>query len=166
MMDAAVDQLTPRERECLTLVLEPLDNKEIAVVLGIAPNTVANHIKSAKQKLGASTKRQAARLMRDAYDLKSASPPSAITFPPPTGPSVAASDRVSAGATFLREEQMPFDVGTAFDLQSTRTAAEEAHHGLSIGRRLLIMVALAVAMSVAFGGLLAGVDALSRLVRS
>jgi len=56
-----VEQLTPREREVLTLVARGASSKEAARILNISPRTVEVHRARIKQKLGA---RNAADLMR------------------------------------------------------------------------------------------------------
>lgn len=61
-----VDRLTPRERECLRLVGELLQSKEIARRLGIAADTVDERVGSAMRKLGVSSRREAARLLASA----------------------------------------------------------------------------------------------------
>lgn len=55
--------LSPREREVLGHVAEGSSSREIANLLGVAPSTVDTQVKSAMQKLGARTRRQAAALM-------------------------------------------------------------------------------------------------------
>lgn len=57
----AFDRLTPRERECLSLVARHLGSKEIARELGISPHTVDGYLDEARRKLGAATRRDAAR---------------------------------------------------------------------------------------------------------
>jgi len=54
------DLLSPRERAVLALVAEGLSNAEIADELGIAPNTVRNHLRSILDKLGLQNRVQAA----------------------------------------------------------------------------------------------------------
>ncbi|HEC34822.1 MAG TPA: response regulator transcription factor [Chloroflexi bacterium] len=44
--------LSPREREVVALIAEGLSNAEIAAELGIAVNTVRNHVRSILEKLG------------------------------------------------------------------------------------------------------------------
>ena len=56
----AVDDLTPREREVLTLVADGLPNKLIARRLGIAEKTVKAHLTSAFARIGATDRTQAA----------------------------------------------------------------------------------------------------------
>ena len=57
---AAVDHLTPREREVLRLIARGLDNVEIAGELGISPRTAKNHVSNILSKLGLSSRIQAA----------------------------------------------------------------------------------------------------------
>jgi DNA-binding NarL/FixJ family response regulator len=52
--------LSPREREVLALVAHGLRNREIAEKLGIALNTVKNHLRSILAKLGARNRAHAA----------------------------------------------------------------------------------------------------------
>jgi DNA-binding CsgD family transcriptional regulator len=51
--------MTERERECLRLTGQGLQEKDIAFVLGISPNTVRVHVENIKRKLGAATKAHA-----------------------------------------------------------------------------------------------------------
>jgi DNA-binding NarL/FixJ family response regulator len=52
--------LTTREKEVLTLIGRGLRNTEVATTLGLTANTVSGYIKSIYQKLGISTRAQAA----------------------------------------------------------------------------------------------------------
>lgn len=54
------DLLSPREEEVLTLIVEGLTNREIATDLGIAVNTVRNHVRSILEKLDVRNRVQAA----------------------------------------------------------------------------------------------------------
>ncbi|WP_404711376.1 response regulator transcription factor [Sphingomonas sp. MMS24-J13] len=60
-----LSKLTERERDCLRLVLTTDNQKEIARLLGIAPNTVYGHLKSAMRKLDVSSSVRAAQMLRD-----------------------------------------------------------------------------------------------------
>jgi DNA-binding CsgD family transcriptional regulator len=57
--------LTQRQREVLDLVLAHKSSKEIAASLGISPNTVDQHIFTARDRLGVTTRRQLARVYAD-----------------------------------------------------------------------------------------------------
>jgi two-component system nitrate/nitrite response regulator NarL len=52
--------LTPRERECLGLLVEGLDTAGIATKLGVSPATVRTHIQSLLIKLGVHSRLEAA----------------------------------------------------------------------------------------------------------
>jgi DNA-binding CsgD family transcriptional regulator len=79
-----IEQLTPREKECLRLLLTPMRAKEVAQVTGLSVNTVNEHLKSARRKLGTSDSWSAAQMLRALEDPtkssdtnKSGSPPAA-----------------------------------------------------------------------------------------
>ncbi|WGH83573.1 response regulator transcription factor [Auritidibacter ignavus] len=61
---AAPPELTDREQEVLQLVAEGLTNKQIAQRLVISPATAKTHLARIMQKLGVSTRTQAAMLVR------------------------------------------------------------------------------------------------------
>jgi two-component system, NarL family, nitrate/nitrite response regulator NarL len=52
--------LTPRERECLGLLVEGLDTGGIAAKLGVSPATVRTHVQSVLMKLGVHSRLEAA----------------------------------------------------------------------------------------------------------
>ncbi len=60
-----IDQLRPRHKECLRLVAQLKDSNEIALELGISPNTVNGYLAEARTILGAVSSRQAARALLD-----------------------------------------------------------------------------------------------------
>ena len=53
-------ELTPRQREVLSLIVEGLDNREIAERLGISERTARAHVSAVLERLGASNRTQAA----------------------------------------------------------------------------------------------------------
>jgi DNA-binding NarL/FixJ family response regulator len=53
---SGVDDLTPREREVLALLIQGSTNRQIAEALLITPNTTKKHVDHILQKLGASTR--------------------------------------------------------------------------------------------------------------
>ncbi len=58
--------LTPREREVLSLVARGQTNDEIAAALGLRPKTVRNHVSNVLDKLGVAGRAQAVVRARDA----------------------------------------------------------------------------------------------------
>lgn len=56
----AAPELTPRELEVLLLIVKGQANKEIAATLGLAENTVKNHVKMILEKLRVADRTQAA----------------------------------------------------------------------------------------------------------
>lgn len=54
--------LTDREHEVLTLLVDGLEYKEIAADMGVSPNTVRNHISNIYKKLHVTSKAQAIRV--------------------------------------------------------------------------------------------------------
>jgi len=59
---AAINRLTPREREVLAALAAGGTNKEIAIALGITPGTVKTHVERLIGKLGVRDRTQAAIL--------------------------------------------------------------------------------------------------------
>jgi DNA-binding CsgD family transcriptional regulator len=55
--------LSPRERDCLRLVLENRSSKQIARELGLRHSSVDTHIARARAKLGVRDRHEAARLL-------------------------------------------------------------------------------------------------------
>jgi DNA-binding NarL/FixJ family response regulator len=56
----AAPELSPRELEVLLLIVKGQSNKEIGATLGLAENTVKNHVKMIFEKLGVADRTQAA----------------------------------------------------------------------------------------------------------
>lgn len=60
---AAIDRLTPKERECLDRWLSHATAKQIALELGVTHHAVEKRLKSARAKLGVTSTLEAARLL-------------------------------------------------------------------------------------------------------
>jgi PAS domain S-box-containing protein len=64
--DATGQELTPREREVITLLALGLTGAEIAERLALSPETVRIHVRNARQRLGAKTRAHAIALALEA----------------------------------------------------------------------------------------------------
>jgi DNA-binding NarL/FixJ family response regulator len=62
----SLNDLTPRERDILERIAQGLDNREIAVALGLSEKTVRNHISRVFDKIGAQHRYQAIVRAREA----------------------------------------------------------------------------------------------------
>ncbi len=60
---AVLESLTPREKEILELLLEALENRDIAQKLGISEQTVKNHVHNLYEKLDVSNRIQLIKVM-------------------------------------------------------------------------------------------------------
>lgn len=59
---SSMPELSPRQMEILNLVAKGFSNKEIAEIIGIAPDTVKEHVANIFQRIGASSRAEAATL--------------------------------------------------------------------------------------------------------
>ena len=92
MVANRIEELSPRERDCLRLVARAFSSKEIGRALGISHHTVDDHLKHAIALLGVGSRFEAARLLT----ATEGAPPQAlgahspaIAEPVPAGPSLA-----------------------------------------------------------------------------
>jgi DNA-binding CsgD family transcriptional regulator len=85
--------LTPKERDCLRLVMEQRSSKEIAREFGISRTSVDTHVRRALHKLGLRDRYAAARLLETwrqsgtasaAGESKPATPPLPLPSPAPS----------------------------------------------------------------------------------
>jgi DNA-binding CsgD family transcriptional regulator len=65
-MSEGFQALSEREKETLRLLLSGHDIKSIAAVMGLSVHTVNERLRDSRRKLGASSSRQAARILADA----------------------------------------------------------------------------------------------------
>lgn len=94
-----VASLTPKERECLRLVLENRSSKDIARRLGILHTSVDTHVRRARAKLGVRDRYAAARLLEQ-WERKNATPVAAAqpSAPARVEPTRRAEGRLDLGA--------------------------------------------------------------------
>jgi DNA-binding CsgD family transcriptional regulator len=179
-----IEKLTEAQRICLRMVLMHLSSKDIARELGISPHTVDQRLRMAIQALGVANRFEAARILAR-YESPNAYQPAyqpAVyqtphVAPAPVHATVGLSDIPGArqgdngfhGST-VREEQIAFRTpafatsGGFVNLPIPTPGRER--NDLNIVQRLGWIVTIAIATALAFGGLLAGLDALKRLLAS
>ena len=166
-----IDRLTEQQRICLRHVYAHLTSKEIAPLMGIEPNTVDQHIKTAMRLLDVGDRRAAARMLAEherplaaqpsAYPLLGLPvPPDPVTFvPSDSGPRQSGFTRET-----LRENQaafgamqMPRPPMLPFPIGGTRP------NDLAWPTRLAWITGITIGVALAFGALVSGVEALVRL---
>lgn len=64
-MESVLDSLSDSQRQCLRLVAQNKSSKEIAIELGLSPNTVDQYLARAAATLGCSNRREAARIFAE-----------------------------------------------------------------------------------------------------
>ncbi|MWV28596.1 helix-turn-helix domain-containing protein [Aurantiacibacter rhizosphaerae] len=84
-MQQAIGDLTEKEKETLRLLLAGHDTKSTAAALGLSVYTINDRLRSARQKLGVTSSREAARILGEAEG----GPPQ---FPAPSSSGMADSD--------------------------------------------------------------------------
>jgi DNA-binding CsgD family transcriptional regulator len=177
-------RLTEQQRICLRHVYAHKTSKEIAPLLGIEPGSVDQHIKAAMRTLGVGDRRTAARLLAEQEESGGAAPP---PLPGPIQPLVYQSPGI---ASSLDPAMMgpPIESGPQRFIGLSGDTMQEEQAGFAFVRpggaptlplpignnrpsdlswvlRLVWIVAIAIGVAVAFGGLVSGVEALVRLTR-
>ena len=173
---AAVARLSPGQVDCLLLVDQHMNSKEIAVRLGISPHTVDQRIRGALEKLGVDRRGEAARVVAAAVDpsheayqrLIHQSPhidrkatqgqqAGAVSF------QIRHADRAGeTGSSGIITEQRPGVFGSSLPLPfATRS---QPNNEMSVGLRLLWIVLIAIGATFSAGMYLAGLESLSRMI--
>jgi DNA-binding CsgD family transcriptional regulator len=185
-----VSQLTARQRDCLRLVLKHCPSKEIARTLAISPNTVDQHIRAAMTILGAPSRVAAAKLLLahegEMHPQPLASPSVRMAEPEffqhrditfgERETETAKADASDYSKMGIFEEQVESRVRDyqINHLSSHPQMASSAYrffipldgrrqNDLTSFQRLGWITIISIATTLAFGVLLAGLDALSRL---
>ncbi|HVI04627.1 MAG TPA: helix-turn-helix transcriptional regulator [Sphingomicrobium sp.] len=172
-----VARLTNGQLDCLRLVDQLLSSKEIAAKLHISPHTVDQRIRQALQVLGVERRAQAARIVArcagaygDTYqrlihqspyiepDADSAHPEAAVSN------QIRHADRAGeAGGPGFKTEQRPASWSS---LQPPFATRSNPRNEMSVGQRLFWIAAIAIGAAFSAGMYLAGLESLSRLLRS
>lgn len=75
-MDETIGTLSEGQKSCLRLVAAGMSSKEIAIETGLTHHTVDTYVKTAMARLGASNRRDAARMLRDSETSQKSGSPS------------------------------------------------------------------------------------------
>ena len=176
LIAARVARLTPGQLDCLRLVDQHLNSKEIAAELQISPHTVDQRIRQSLVILGVERRAQAARIVaqqegpyegpyqrlihQSPYipgDIESGQPGAAASI------QIRHADRAgeAGGAGFLTE-QRPATFWPS--LQSPFATRSNPRNEMSVGQRLFWIVAIAIGAAFSAGMYLAGLESLARLM--
>jgi DNA-binding CsgD family transcriptional regulator len=167
----AVARLTEGQRECLRMVYRHMETKEIARELGISPDGVTQRIKTAMRALGVNRRRDAALMLAQAEGTEPYPP---LVYPPRDieivpepamlGPSTEGGWQSGSLGEAMREDQAVF---TAFPpaRRSTLPLPMGGARPDDVGWLTLLawIAGIAIGIAIAFGGLVGGVEALTRL---
>jgi DNA-binding CsgD family transcriptional regulator len=169
-------RLTQGQIECLLLVDQHHNSKEIAAQLGISPHTVDQRIRGALEKLGVDRRGEAARIVGAALAPHDEQYQRLIHQSPhidadsPSGHQGATvshqirhADRAGeASPSGVITEQRP--VGFGSPLQLPFATRSHPRNEMSVGLRLLWIVLIAIGAAFSAGMYLAGLESLSRMI--
>lgn len=174
----AINLLSEGQRLCLRLVAEQMSSKEIALQLGISPHTVDQRLKVATRTLRVGSRFEAARMLaaherRNAYQF----PYQSLVHQTPGVEPAAKPIMILPVIDELElppsdRDRIPGRLSISFLPQTpvSRTSGwplplyEGERNELSNTYRLGWIFAIGAASALAFGMILAGLDALARLV--
>jgi len=177
MVELKLSRLSDGQRACLRMVFQHMSSKDIARELKISPHTVDQRIRIAMGHLGASSRVEAAKLLA-LHETAAGYQP--LIYQPPD---IVAAGRNSETNQALecgeRSEGLTYSKAKEAEAGSNRVVAAEAPYQrnrwpfpliegepnrLAPTERLGWIVIIAIGSALAFGMILAGMDALSRLV--
>ena len=169
-----VAKLTEGQLDCLRLVAQHLSSKEIAVELNISPHTVDQRIRQALHTLGVSRRSQAARIVAHnggPYQRLIHQSPYIEAEDPTSDPGGAVSTQIRhagrAGeawesSSFKTEQKRALPWSS---LQLPFATRSHPRNEMSVGLRLLWVVAIATGAAFSAGMYLAGLESLARLLK-
>ena len=168
-----IARLTKGQLDCLLLVNQHLNSKEIAAELGISPHTVDQRIRQALHILGVERRSQAARLV-----VREHGPYQRLIHQSPHIHGEETSDQTEAAVSQqIRHADRAGKVGDACFLTEQRPASfrpslqlpfatrSNPRNEMSVGQRLFWIAAIAIGAAFAAGMYLAGLESLARLMR-
>lgn len=174
LMAARVARLTPAQLDCLRLVDQHLNSKEIAAELGISPHTVDQRVRQSLQILGVERRAQAARIVaqyRGQYQRLIHQSPYIEPRGAQAQPEAAVSHQIrhadragEVGRPGFLTEQRPASFRPS--LQPPFATRSNPRNEMSVGQRLFWIAAIAIGAAFSAGMYLAGLESLARLLKS
>lgn len=173
-MAERVARLSSGQLDCLLLVDQHLNSKEIAAELGISPHTVDQRIRQSLAILGVERRAQAARAVS-----QYSGPYQRLIHQPPyiepdrrrghpegtVSHQIRHADRAGeAGGPGFLTEQRPASFWPS--LQPPFATRSNPRNEMSVGQRLFWIVAIAIGSAFSAGMYLAGLESLARLLKS
>ena len=173
-MAERVARLSQGQLDCLLLVDQHLNSKEIAAEINISPHTVDQRIRQALQILGVERRTQAARIVaryKTPYQRLIHQSPHIEPGARPAEPEAAVSHQIrhadragEAGEAGFLTEQRPASFRSPLQLPfATRS---NPRNEMSVGQRLFWIAAIAIGSAFSAGMYLAGLESLARLLKS
>ena len=176
MTAAAEDRLNDGQRDCLRLVLVHLNSKEIARELGVSPHTVDQRLRTAMRVLNAHSRFEAARIFatldhEQAYQSLIYQAP-LVARDSNNGNQDPSSARNRSETAEIKDDSAKAESGGAL---KALERSEFRHRPLPVPRfrgeknrlaaveRLGWILVIAIGAALSFGGLISGLEALSRL---
>ena len=176
--DSRVARLSPGQIECLLLVDQHHSSKEIAVRLGISSHTVDQRIRGALEKLGVERRGEAARIVGAALSSDDEAYQRLIHQTPHIDPTQISGHPEGAVSHQIRHAGRAGEVdppgviteqrsvGLGSPLQLPFATRSHPSNEMSIVQRLLWIVLIAMGAAFSAGMYLAGLESLSRLIRT
>jgi DNA-binding CsgD family transcriptional regulator len=171
---ARVGRLTAGQLDCLKLVDQHLNSKEIAAELGISPHTVDQRIRQALAILGVPRRTQAARIVAQSsgpYQRLIHQSPHIPADPQSGHPEAAVSIQIrhadragESGEAGFETEQRPASIRAS--LQPPFATRSNPRNEMSVGQRLFWIATIAIGATFSAGMYLAGLESLARLLKS
>ncbi|RYE58581.1 MAG: LuxR family transcriptional regulator [Rhizobiaceae bacterium] len=179
---ALLARLTPTERRCLELVDQGLQSKEIARVIDRAPNSVDTWLRSASRKLEVRDRFQAAKLLAEATRSSENRDFPSLSILRYQDSHISPADLSDDRGASAGEGNGLGDLGKdslyrpeSHDSGSGKSWTEPSHpaakffggrNRFTLGQRVLVIVGIAIALSIAFGIVMDSYMSLSRLLSS
>lgn len=177
-MAERVARLTAGQLDCLRLVDQHLNSKEIAAELNISPHTVDQRIRQSLQILGVERRAQAARLVAQ-YAGPYGGPYQRLIHQSPYIPAAAQPGQSEAAVGLqIRHADRAGEVGGPGFVTEQRPASfrsslqlpfatrSNPRNEMSVGQRLFWIAAIAIGAAFSAGMYLAGLESLARLLHS